>query len=49
VSTMLTPLSAKQIHDVEAAMVVVSAALEDLQSSSLALSANAKALRRQKK
>jgi MarR family transcriptional regulator, organic hydroperoxide resistance regulator len=49
VSTMLTPLSAKQIHDVEAAMMIVSAALEDLQSSSPALSANAKALRRQKK
>jgi DNA-binding MarR family transcriptional regulator len=34
VSAMLTPLSAKQIHDVEAAMQIVSAALSDLQNAS---------------
>jgi DNA-binding MarR family transcriptional regulator len=34
VSAMLTPLSAKQIHDVEAAMQIVSAALDDLQVAS---------------
>lgn len=34
VSAMLTPLSAKQIHDVETAMRIVSAALVDLQTAS---------------
>jgi DNA-binding MarR family transcriptional regulator len=49
VSAMLTPLSAKQIHDVEAAMKIVSAALDDLQVTLIVTPANSNASRRQQK